>query len=220
MELGGCGEGALRTSSWDMRLQFLALILAAATPLEAQYRPIGPAPSRLFAVGSGTASPGVSADTLPKVGDHRVAGALIGGVLGGAVAYVFASNAGGDCTTGVPSECSGEDGSAVFGALAGAAVGAGFGYLMGRSTPKARPPANVQPVAPIQDTGIKWWQGGLMGLGVGAAAGAGLGKYYDSNHECHCEDPGMGVYTGAFVGGLLGMLIGAGVAQDNLPTGR
>ena len=200
-----------------MRTPLLALLLGAAAPLAAQFKPIAPAPSRLFVVGSGTVSAGPTTDTLPTaksngvggavigglsggaigfivareafsddddvtylassngsgqddgevlvtslvtlgsaavgawighriatappsqgVGDHRVTGAMMGGVLGGALGYVASLSGGATCTTSYPAECFGDDGpSSALTTIGGAAIGAGLGYLMGRSTPKA-----------------------------------------------------------------------------------
>jgi len=142
---------------------------------------------------------------------------VVGGIMGGTLGFLLANvSSGGE--GGVPDADSGSDEELVektLVTLGGAIVGAGVGYMMGRSTPKGAHVTNVEPVAPHQDAGLRWWQGGILGLGLGAAAGAGIGKYYDENHDCHCDDPGMGVYTGAVLGGLLGMFMGMGEAGKN-----
>jgi hypothetical protein len=207
MELGGCGEGALRTSSWGMRLQFLALILAAATPLEAQYRPIGPAPSRLFAVETGA---GLTPDTLPKVGDHRVTGAVIGGVLGGTLGYVLgaASGGGNSCTQSGACGGNGWDEVEFLEVAGGIFLGAGIGYLMGRSTPKGSYPDAPSPATLPKDTGLTPAQGAGIGAAIGAVA---LSVYAIRNPSS--EDGAM-VIVAAPLGALVGAFVGYGVTRE------
>jgi|SRR6478736_352441 len=112
-----------------------AASLLWASPASAQR--LRPAPSLLF---SRRAELSGVPDTLPAVGDHRVSGAVIGGLLGGAIGYavgrgVFGSSGGGSACAG----CESGDESAtttLVWTIGGAAIGAGLGYLMGRSTPK------------------------------------------------------------------------------------
>lgn len=193
-----------------MGFRLLGLLLAAATPLAAQYRPIAPAPSRLFAAGAGSAAPALSADTLPKVGDHRWTGAAIGGVLGGVLGYVMANASGGDYSTlaDASGTADNETSNLIFGTAAGAFVGGGLGYLMGRSTPKGAHPANSQPVAPIVDTGIPAGRGAAIGAGIGAVA---LSAYAIWNPSA--EDGAMVIVAAPF-GALVGAFVGYGVTRE------
>jgi len=222
-------------------LPFLAVIptLSAAQPAA-----IGPRPSRVFAV---AATPALPADTLPEVGDHRVAGSVVGGLAGGAIGYLFARAAlyeeadpdswygtdsgpddgevlvtslvtlgsvavgawvghkvgrasptipdhrvtgavmggvlggaiglfagqgGGDQTAYQASPGDGVEvtPTTAFATVAGAAIGAGIGYFMGRSTPKGSYP-DVPPQAPLpKDTGLTPAQGAGLGAALGAVA--------------------------------------------------
>ena len=112
---------------------------------------------------------GPTADTLPKVGDHRWTGAAIGGVLGGTLGFVLVKAAGGDQTVPDGGGTAEDDaGDLFFGTAVGAFVGAGFGYLMGRSTPKGSYP-DVPPAAPLpKDTGLTPAQGAGLGAAIGA----------------------------------------------------
>ena len=192
-----------------MRIPLLALLLGAAAPLTAQIKPIAPAPSRLFAAGARIDLP---ADTLPEVGDHRVTGAVIGGVLGGVLGYVIAGAAGtgGDYAT-LQSGGGGDQntGTVILGTASGALLGAGIGYLMGRSTPKGSyPDAPLQPAPSPKDTGLTPAQGAGIGAAIGAVA---LTVYSIRNPST--EDGPMVIVAAPF-GALVGAFVGYGVTRE------
>jgi hypothetical protein len=192
-----------------MRIPLLALLFGATTPIAAQYKPIIPSPSRLFVVGTGTVIPDQSTDTLPKVGDHRMTGAAIGGIIGGVAGFTLGRLM--DESGGHP-DCGGcvedEPRSDIYGAAIGAFVGAGFGYLMGRSTPKGSYP-DAPPPAPLpRDTGLSPKQGAGIGAAIGAVAFTFLALQDDSG------DGEPVVIIAAPLGALVGAFVGYGVTRE------
>ncbi len=158
----------------------------------------------------GRPSPG---DTIPKVGNHGFTGAVIGGVVGGAIGFLAGQDGGGDVTSDEAGVTDGAEvtSEAAFTTIAGAALGAGLGYLAGRSTPKAAHPSNVLPVAPSQDTGVSKWQGGGVGLVSGALLGAAAVSLYATGDQCEdCSTNGENKPYGAgiAIGAVLGMIVG------------
>jgi hypothetical protein len=149
-------------------------------------------------------------DTVPKVGDHRVTGAVIGGVLGGVIGYVAAAGiyGGGDCTTSVPAWCPEEKTlEKALVTVGGAAIGAGLGYLAGKSTPKGSLPNTPPPGASPEDTGLTPAQGAGIGALIGGLAFAYLGSVGDGGDG---EPPIVGISLGV----LIGAFIGGGLARE------
>lgn len=74
---------------------------------------------------------------LIKSGDYRLEGTVLGGVLGGAAGILLGSLQCADpAADGSPRSCTGTE---FGGGAVGLAVGALFGYFVGRSVPKYRP---------------------------------------------------------------------------------
>jgi hypothetical protein len=129
------------------RLIAVLMMLGVVSPAEAQRLAPDQFVSWAPAAGSAAAFPAPSTADTTRVrsGDHRVEGAVIGGVLLGALGAVLgheicqggAEPAGG----GGGSSCTG---ATIGGGLIGAVIGGSIGYFLGKSTPKYRPAADSQ----------------------------------------------------------------------------
>lgn len=181
-------------------------------PVTAQRPAIAPAPSVLFAASAADAAPGSNSMVDSALSrDPRELGAGIGAMAGLVAVYGLSHiTLPTSCPTGSGSSCDSRWHSGPAGYLAGAAIGAGAGYLIGRliNGPYHRP---RPPSAPLpNDTGVKAWQGALVGVGVGAFALPVL------VHGFHLDRGGDGdapiIY--APIGALIGAFVGAGGAAD------
>ncbi len=81
-----------------------------------------------------------SAPSRPKVGDYRVEGTVIGGLLMGALgAWVGSESCHNQPTPVAPSSGTACTGTTLTVGFVGAVLGGGLGYLLGRVTPKYGP---------------------------------------------------------------------------------
>jgi hypothetical protein len=154
--------------------------------------------------------------------DYRHEGLIFGGVALGALGAWVGSRISAACPLDIDGDCGTNrvENGVVLG-LAGAAIGGGVGYLIGRFSPKRPPRAVVVPQAPPHDvgfpdsvrlrTGYQHWKGTAIGTGAGAV----LGAIFALAAGTGCSDctittaDRMGaalVVTGA--GGLVGFLAG------------
>ncbi len=124
------------------RMVAVVIMLGAAVPAQAQRLAPSQFASWQLAAGSSAVFPGpFTADTARvRSGDHRVEGALIGGVLLGALGAWL----GHEVCQGGAEPAAGGGGSSCTGAtigsgLIGALIGGAIGYFIGKSTPKYRP---------------------------------------------------------------------------------
>jgi hypothetical protein len=162
----------------------------------------------------------------PPKGDYRYEGLAFGGLVFGALgAYIGSRDFSGGCPLQPGIGC-GDEGShlgrAIVAGLAGAAVGGGLGYLVGRFSPKKpRPDSLAGPraqLASVPDSirlrvGYQHWRGAAMGLAIGAGAGALLGMLAPmACSDCQPPSRGEAILTvgllGAGAGGLVGFLAG------------
>jgi hypothetical protein len=65
------------------------------------------------------------------------------------------------------------------------------------------------------DSGLTWWQGSIIGFGVGAAAGAFIGHIREQQQGYVSEDPGLSTFVWMVGGALLGAAIGGSLAQGH-----
>ncbi len=156
--------------------------------------------------------------------DYRYEGLAFGGIVFGAAGAWLGWNVGVACPLVPGANCEPDRlGNAVAVGLAGAALGGGLGYLVGRFSPKL-PPVSlaVRESLPVpvpmekKPVGYHHWEGAAIGAGGGALLIALL--YLSAGDSCSdCE--GGGSYfleaelIGAAVGGTLGFLIGLGVPK-------
>jgi hypothetical protein len=151
------------------------------------------------------------------LGDYRYEGLALGGLVLGA----FGVWAGSQISAGCPLEpgvsCHTDRAwQAVALGLAGAAIGGGIGYLVGRFDTRF-PSADLVSVPDSVRirTGYQHWRGGALGLAVGGALGALTGAIAGFGQCDDCtEQPSRGEaaltlgFIGAGTGGLLGFLVG------------
>ena len=136
-----------------MRPLLVGILLFAASPLRSQSRPIGPAPSMLFAPVAATSArvPALHVD----VGASRQwgrSGLALGAAVGTATA--FAVWGGPEGSTCEDIDC-GSDAPATMYFLIFPAAAAGLGYLIGSTAGE-----NVAgPGQGDDDRGFNWWQG-------------------------------------------------------------
>jgi hypothetical protein len=126
---------------WIARLVTASIALSAVTPARAQrvaaVQFVGWEP----AVGPGAVLAGSAAADTARVrsGDHRVEGAVIGGVLLGALGALLGNEI---CQGGAQPAAGGGDsscnGATIGSGLIGAIIGGTIGYFIGKSTPKYR----------------------------------------------------------------------------------
>jgi hypothetical protein len=189
----------------------------ASVPLE-QWESSGsflaPAPDRT----------GVEPDTvLAPRRDYRYEGLLIGGLVLGVAGAWAGSQISGGCALSPGNSCYNDKvGTAVGLGLLSAVVGGGFGYLIGRLSPKLPARDSLFPSrrsldsASIPDSvrqrvGYQHWRGGALGLTIGAAVGVATGAILDGGcSDCGHQRSGAlsAGLVGAGAGGLLGFFAG------------
>lgn len=204
-----------------------ALLHLGLTSLPAQQRPapflrwepaaLSPGPTT-----SGQATQAKSED----LGDYRYEGLVFGGFVFGVAGAWAGSRISAGCLLepGVPCPSNKAENAVALG-LAGAVLGGGLGYLVGRLSPKRAP--RVDPDLPSADlvgipdsvrerTGYQHWRGGAIGLAVGGAVGAltgAIGGGLSSCDDCSRQPTAangalvLGL-VGAGAGGVLGFLAG------------
>ena len=198
-----------------MRSHLLLALPLLAGPLVAQQRPIVPAASVLFApaAGVGRAEPTPGQEEARR-GSGGV-GALIGGALGAGM-VLFAYSQGGHgkiCDASIPETCSGGNGLDGASMVIGTVGGAALGFLVDRSLRRPRP-ASPHPIVSIPrdtlppDTGLKWWQGSLLGAGLG-----GLGLVTAAKVMRWDEQSEISAYAFAPLGAIVGLVVGGSLAQ-------
>jgi hypothetical protein len=157
-------------------------------------------------------------------GDYRYEGLIFGGVALGAAGAWIGSQISQGCI--LPAEPGGGGcgsdrlGNAVATGLAGAAIGAGLGYLIGRFSPK-RPRPSVIPSMPSPSltsmpdsvrrrAGYQHWKGAAIGAGVGALLGTSLALGLDGCSDCTTTtwDRAQAVMLITGIGGATGFLAG------------
>jgi hypothetical protein len=163
-------------------------------------------------------------DSVAVRGDYRYEGLAFGGLVFGTLGAWVGSRDFAICPLepGVPCGDNDKLERAVVLGLAGAAIGGGLGYLVGRLSPKKPRPDSLlgrQPfpaLASVPDSvrrkvGYQHWRGAGIGLVVGGVVGALTGAVAGSVGSCSdcSQQPSAG--TGAIVVGLLGAGVG-GVA--------
>lgn len=172
-----------------------------------------------------TTSPQTAKDESESPGDYRYEGLAFGGLVFGALGVYLGSQVSGACPLepGVPCPST-QTGNAIALGLAGAVVGGGLGYLVGRFS--AKTPPHVEPGLPsdlvvVPDsvrklTGYQHWRGAGLGLAIGGAVGAltgAIGGAVASCDDCSQQPTaGNGALAfgliGAGAGGVLGFLAG------------
>jgi hypothetical protein len=156
--------------------------------------------------------------------DYRHEGLLIGGLVLGVAGAWAGSQISGGCSLSPGGGCYNNDrvGQAVALGLLGAVVGGGFGYLIGRLSPKvpARDslfPGRPRSLASIPDSvrqrvSYQHWRGGALGLTIGAAVGVVTGAIIGDGGCDDCGQQPNATLTaglvGAGAGGLLGFFAG------------
>jgi hypothetical protein len=203
------------------------LHLGAAASLPAQQRPapfLGWEPA---ALSHGPTTPGSrTPDSSEDLGDYRYEGLAFGGLVFGAAGAWAGSQISGGCVLepGVPCHTDKAETAVALG-LAGAVLGGGLGYLVGRFSPKrpprvetAFPPANLVgiPDSVRKRTGYQHWRGAAIGLAIGGAVGAltgAIGGGLSSCDDCSRQPTAVnGALTlgllGAGGGGVFGFLAG------------
>ncbi|HET7041910.1 MAG TPA: hypothetical protein VFI13_07815, partial [Gemmatimonadales bacterium] len=53
-----------------------------------------------------------------------------------------------------------------------------------------------------------------LGVVMGVTLGAFFGTYQAHSHPCRCDDPGLEPFEFAFLGGVVGGLVGGGLAEE------
>lgn len=171
-------------------------------------------------------SPGLTTSRQPdefeSLGDYRYEGLAFGGFVFGVAGAWAGSRISAGCLLepGVPCPSNKAENAVALG-LAGAALGGGLGYLVGRLSPKR--PARIEIDLPSEDlvtvsdsvrkrTGYHHWRGAAIGLAVGGAVGALTGVLI-GDHACSdCDQqPNLPVALGLMgggTGGVLGFLAG------------
>jgi len=121
---------------------------------------------------------GFSRDTVPRPHrDYRYEGLALGGVVLGAAGGWVGWNVSAACPTVPGARCDPDRfGNAVAAGLAGAAIGGGLGYLIGRLSSKPYPDQRpvTEPIRPslVPDStrirvGYQHWKGAASGPGAG-----------------------------------------------------
>ncbi len=153
--------------------------------------------------------------------DYRHEGLAFGGIVFGAAGAWIGWNVAVGCPLVPGADCQPDRlGNAVAVGLAGAAVGGGLGYLVGRLSSKPYPnqPAAAEPLRPsfIPDStrrrvGYHHWEGAAIGAGAGAL----LGTLLVLGACISCADCNLtggdflrGGLGGAGLGGAFGFLVG------------
>jgi hypothetical protein len=169
---------------------------------------------------------GPAEDTLPPPRrDYRYEGLAFGGLVFGAAGAWLGSRNFEDCVLQPVGDC-GDGGNHVVRAvavgLAGAAVGGGLGYLVGRLSPKKPRPDSTSldraRLSGIPDSirvvkGYQHWRGAAIGLAIGAGVGA-LAAAVVPIDCADCARPSRGSLMldvgllGAGAGGVVGFLAG------------
>jgi hypothetical protein len=160
---------------------------------------------------------GTPSDTLsPPQGDYRYEGLAFGGLVFGALGAWLGSRNYATCPTVPGAQCSGNSDKLLGGValgLAGAAVGGGLGYLVGRFSPKkarpdtlwsTRPELMASPDSIRIQVGYQHWRGAGIGLAIGTGVGVVLGALASTISSC--DDCGESASLGeaAVMTGLLG----------------
>lgn len=161
-------------------------------------------------------------DTLPRPRrDYRYEGLAFGGIVLGAAGGWVGWNVSAACPTVPGAQCDPDRfGNAVAAGIAGAAIGGGLGYLIGRLSSKPYPeqlPATAQ-VRPslIPDStrirvGYQHWEGAAIGAGTGGLIGTML--VIAAGRGCSdCNTTGSdylrAISLAAGLGGTFGFLVG------------
>lgn len=162
------------------------------------------------------------------LGDYRYESLALGGLTLGALGVWVGSQLSAGCPLEPGGPCyTNKTENAIALGLAGAVVGGGLGYLIGRFSPKRPPPLIDGPELPSLElvgvpdsvrkrTGYQHWRGAAIGLAVGGAVGALTGAIGGGISEC--DDCGrqptaadgavvLGLIGGG-AGGVLGFLVG------------
>jgi hypothetical protein len=162
-------------------------------------------------------------DTLPLPRrDYRYEGLAFGGIVFGAAGALVGWNVGTSCPTVPGAQCEPDRlGNAVAAGLAGAAIGGGLGYLVGRLSSKPYPdqlhatqPADSMQLIPDSTrrvVGYQHWKGAAIGAAGGALLGALLGSGVLSRCS-DCDNTDSDVVKASLVtaglGGAFGFLVG------------
>ena len=201
-----------------------ALLHLGMASLPAQQRE---APFLRWEPGALSHEPTTSAQTAggitENLGDYRYEGLALGGLVLGAAGVWVGSRISVGCPleAGVPCPSNKAENAVALG-LAGAVLGGGLGYLVGRFSPKKPSPVETglpsDDLAGIPDsvrlhTGYQHWRGGAIGSAVGGVLGALTGiAVVDRCSDCNRASPGRRALTvglvGAGAGGVLGFLVG------------
>jgi hypothetical protein len=178
---------------------------------------IAPAPSPLFAPMAELApSAGDTTAEVRPATSFQNAISIFGGGVAGVGAYAFLSQEfRGPCPDSPETQCP-ADRIPVGWRLAGAAVSGTAGYLVTRGITgawsKPRTPSAVEVGVPRQETGLNWWQGGIVGAGVGALTTSFLAYGLHAGHELEMSD-GQAALVIAPLGALIGFVVGGSHAQ-------
>jgi hypothetical protein len=164
---------------------------------------------------------------MPR-GDYRYEGLVFGGAVFGAASAWVGANLGEACPLSVEPgvKCESDHlGNAVVLGLAGAAFGAGMGYLVGRLSPK-RPARSLVPGTPspslvtVPDSvrrrvGYQHWRGAAIGSAVGAIVGTALGVGVGGCADCTVTswDRVQAALAVTGIGGAAGLLAGLGTPR-------
>jgi hypothetical protein len=169
--------------------------------------------------------------------DYRYEGLLIGGLAVGVAGALVGSQISGPCALSSGNSCHNDKvGTAVGLGLLSAAVGGGFGYLIGRLSPKVptRDPlltgrgslgsASI-PDSVRQRVSYQHWRGGALGVAIGGAVGVVTGALLLNGHCDDCSRQSDGALTGGLVGAGAGGVLGfvAGLASPKyqmVPTSK
>jgi hypothetical protein len=151
-------------------------------------------------------------------GDYRYEGLALGGIVFGLAGAWMGSEAPDACPMEPGVDC-GRDrlGNAVVLGLAGAALGGGLGYLIGRLSPKPESAsANRRQAAALPDSvrrrvGYQHWEGGAIGGALGTVAGLLLSAVPIGCSDCSSKDSKVvkATFIGAGLGAAFGFVVGA-----------
>jgi hypothetical protein len=159
--------------------------------------------------------------------DYRYEGLLIGGLVLGVAGAWAGSQISGGCALSAGNSCYNDRvGTTVGLGLLGAVVGGGFGYLIGRLSPRLPARDSLFPSqrslgsATIPDSvrqrvSYQHWRGGALGLTIGAAVGVATGAILGNGGCSDCGHQPSGALTGGLVGAGAGGVLGffAGLAS-------
>jgi hypothetical protein len=200
-----------------MRIPSLLLSTLVAIPVAAQTPQIAPAPSPLFAPMAELAPP--AGDTTKQLGPatgFQNAISIFGGAAAGIGVYALLSQDFRETCPDSPDTPCPTNRIPVGWRFVGAAVSGTAGYLLTRGMTgawsKPRTPPAVEPVAPRQETGLNWWQGGIVGAGVGALTTSFLAHGLHAGDEMELTD-GQAALVIAPLGALIGFVVGGSHAQ-------